>query len=189
MQISRTNLISVITSLELKLKTSVSLLNIYSQKYLNTCYENKEIHETLKRDVQAEKELVDIFNNLLTNNPNVEEFNLNPEKIKPNGLNPYDYLNAITVQNASNLSGVVNSFMEAIQKIRAEGRKNPENNNSDYVNDHPITKMYVSAIMNLTNSGCTLGFANALDNCKQVSESELVTHRIDLKGENNESSN
>jgi hypothetical protein len=55
---------------------------------------------------------------------------------------------ALDVQDASNLSGVVQTFVKALEDLwqhaQAEGR------GTDWVNQHPITKAYVSKLTSLS---------------------------------------
>lgn len=63
------------------------------------------------------------------------------------GLTIKDYEDAITVQDACNLSGVVHSFSRVISKIWVEARK--EKKGTEWVNQHPISKMYSDKILHL----------------------------------------
>ena len=71
---------------------------------------------------------------------------------------------AIVVQDACNLSGVVHSFSRAITRLRelfpSEG--------TDFFNRHPISVMYASKIESLTGSGSMERFSKAYDECKQL---------------------
>lgn len=62
-----------------------------------------------------------------------------------------DYQDAITVQSASNLSGVVKSFARVIEKISKEGFN--EYKGTDWVNAHPICRLYAEQICHLTGGG------------------------------------
>lgn len=83
-------------------------------------------------------------------------------------LTAQDFKDAITVQDACNLSGVVHSFSRVVTKVRAtlraEGNECTEN-----VNTHVICVMYASKIASLT--GCEasprgMDFAHAYDRCE-----------------------
>jgi hypothetical protein len=50
---------------------------------------------------------------------------------------------ALAVQNACNLSGILHSFLEAVQAIREEVQS------TDAINEHPITILYVDKIKDL----------------------------------------
>ena len=61
-------------------------------------------------------------------------------------LTPKDYQNALAVQDACNLSGVVLAFMGALDKIREEVK------DTDKINKHPISVMYADKIAHLTGT-------------------------------------
>jgi len=61
-------------------------------------------------------------------------------------LTPKDYLTALDVQDACNLSGVVLSFMGALDKIREEVK------DTDKINKHPICVLYSDKIAHLTGT-------------------------------------
>ena len=58
-------------------------------------------------------------------------------------LTKEDYKQAILVQDACNLSGVLLSFLEVIKKIREE------ENDTKKINEHPICKLYADKIYSL----------------------------------------
>jgi hypothetical protein len=62
-------------------------------------------------------------------------------------LSAKDYKDALDVQNACNLSGVVLSFSNMTDKIWKEARE--LNKGTEYVNNHPITKLYVDKLHSL----------------------------------------
>ena len=63
-------------------------------------------------------------------------------------LTPNDYKTAIDVQSACNLGAVVHSFSRVMNKIQADGR----GKGTDWVNKHPITRMYAEQIHFLSQS-------------------------------------
>lgn len=65
-----------------------------------------------------------------------------------NGLTKRDWQNAMDVQDACNLSGVVHSLAELLPRIRQE----PDCTGTDYVNRHPIVVMYVNKLASLTGN-------------------------------------
>lgn len=77
-------------------------------------------------------------------------------------MNRFDYQNAIKVLDASNLSGVLHSFSEVVSRMVQEGMDNPTRDN------HPITILYVSKLMELTGLGLadTEKFSIAYDECQ-----------------------
>lgn len=83
-------------------------------------------------------------------------------------LTPYDYRDAILVQDACNLSGVVRTFAEVMPKIRAEVEALGVHS-TDAVNRHPIAVMFSSKIASLTGSDSMAAFSVAYDRCKKMS--------------------
>lgn len=67
-----------------------------------------------------------------------------------NGLTKRDWQNAIDVQDACNLSGVVHSLADVMPRIRQE----PDCTGTDYVNSHPIVVLYVSKLASLSRQDC-----------------------------------
>lgn len=70
-------------------------------------------------------------------------------------LTVQDWEDAITVQDACNLSGVVFAFAKVMEKICND----PANTCTEWKNSHPICIMYASKIASLT--GCDFSFASA----------------------------
>ena len=66
-------------------------------------------------------------------------------------LDKKDYQDAISVQNACNLSGVVKSFARVMDKIWDEARE--LNKGTDWVNRHPIVRLYIEQLMFLNHDG------------------------------------
>ena len=78
--------------------------------------------------------------------------------------------NAIEVQGAINLSGVIHSFSRDISRLRTilqdfEGEKF----STTKLNQHPICILYSSKIASLTNSETGTAFSYAYNWCKDVS--------------------
>lgn len=69
---------------------------------------------------------------------------------KPVGLTVEDYRDALKIQDACNLCGIAQTFAKVMIKIIEESRKNPETDNSDWRNEHPIAVLYTNVIMKLT---------------------------------------
>jgi hypothetical protein len=59
------------------------------------------------------------------------------------------YREALQVQDASNLSGVVKSLATAMDCIWAEARDVGEG--TEYVNTHPVVRLFVSKLMSLAH--------------------------------------
>lgn len=77
-----------------------------------------------------------------------------------------DYMGAITVQDACNLSGVVIAFVTILKKIRNE----PGCTGTDWINQHPISVLYADKIQSLTGAGDLSSFGVAYDICKEKSK-------------------
>ncbi|MEA1878665.1 MAG: hypothetical protein U9N86_17620 [Bacteroidota bacterium] len=58
-----------------------------------------------------------------------------------------DYKTAITVQSASNLSGVVHSFSEILTRITKEAQE--QGKSTDWINQHPICILFAEQIQHL----------------------------------------
>lgn len=69
------------------------------------------------------------------------------------GLTPKDYKDAIQVQDACNLSGVVHTFSRIVTKIWEEANMNQKS--TDWVNHHPIAILYADKIAHLA-TGSTI---------------------------------
>lgn len=73
---------------------------------------------------------------------------------------------ALNVQDACNLSGVVHSFSQALTDLRA----NLPNAHTEEINQHPIAVMYSSKIQSLTNAGSTPAFLRAYNKVCEIAE-------------------
>ena len=89
-------------------------------------------------------------------------------------LTDQDYQDAINVQNACNLSGVVHSFAEVLPRIRETVHNNPD------IACHPITVLFASKISDLAGigSGNFDAYCKASDAC----ESHAGTVHVDPMG-------
>lgn len=65
------------------------------------------------------------------------------------------YRDALFVQNASNLSGVVHSLSDAVSFLH----KQPECTGTDWVNRHPVVVLFVNKLADM--SGADSGFTSA----------------------------
>jgi len=74
------------------------------------------------------------------------------------------YDDAIQVQDACNLSGVVFAFARIMQEMCDEGL------DTDARNKHPISVMFADKIRDLTQCDATLAFSRAYDACKDKVE-------------------
>jgi len=85
-------------------------------------------------------------------------------------LEPKDYSNAILVQDACNLSGVVHSFSSVMEKIWSTARAT--GCGTEWVNNHPIAVMYANKIASLTGqyADASPAFGRAYDICKSKAE-------------------
>jgi len=79
-------------------------------------------------------------------------------------LTPKDYMDAIRVQDACNLSGVVHSFSRILPKIRATLESNGTFSTAA-VNGHPIAVLYASKIASLAGCEVYSDFAKAYEIC------------------------
>jgi len=83
------------------------------------------------------------------------------------------YLNALDVQSASNLSGVVLQFARDMEQVNEEVRAN--GGGTEQVNRHPVCRLYAEQIAWLTGAG---GCGNhdtynqAFDACQHKVEEE-----------------
>jgi hypothetical protein len=78
---------------------------------------------------------------------------------------------AIAVQDACNLSGVVHSMLDAIATIR----NSPSNTGTHFVNTHEIVTLYISKLASLNGTDCLCSdcmdsFSKAMDACKKLAE-------------------
>ncbi|MFA5397773.1 MAG: hypothetical protein WC346_17320 [Methanogenium sp.] len=85
-------------------------------------------------------------------------------------LTPKDYNDALQVQDAVNLSGVVKSFSEVLLKIWDEARELGKG--TDYVNHHPVSVLYSSKITSLTDSENSEFFSISYNICLQEAKKE-----------------
>jgi hypothetical protein len=74
---------------------------------------------------------------------------------------------AILVQDACNLSGVVHSFSAAMTDLRAHLSTQPDFS-TDKLNRHPVAQMYASKIASLTGCEDARSFTNAYSECDDI---------------------
>lgn len=74
-----------------------------------------------------------------------------------------DYRKAILAQDAVNASGLVHSLAEVMSRIRDE----PDCTGTDFVNTHPIVRMYINKLISLCGGADTLDFSEAYRVCKK----------------------
>ncbi len=80
-------------------------------------------------------------------------------------LSPKDYQDAILVQNACNLSGIVLSFSRVMSKIWGEARATG-NDNTNWVNTHPIAVLYANKVGSLAKSEDFQSYSDAYNECQ-----------------------
>ena len=82
------------------------------------------------------------------------------------GLKARDYADAVTVQDACNLSGVVLSFAEIIPRLNAEMRR--LGRGTEWRNRHPICVLFAAKIADLAGvpSYQQGPYIDALDECR-----------------------
>ena len=78
-------------------------------------------------------------------------------------LTKKDYNDAILVQDACNLSGIVHSWSQMLQKIWVEARE--QDAGTQFVNEHPINVMFASKVASLTGSEDPSQFSVAYEAC------------------------
>ena len=85
-------------------------------------------------------------------------------------LTPNDYKEAITIQDACNLSGVVKSFSRMMDKIWEEARSHGKG--TDWVNTHPIAILFAEKCVHLTTGQMIPGtkINDAWTECEKKSE-------------------
>ena len=72
---------------------------------------------------------------------------------------------ALDVQDASNLSGVVHAFSRSMTDLR-EILSKEENFSTSKLNQHPVSIMFSSKIASLTGSECGVEFIVAMRFCE-----------------------
>ncbi len=82
-----------------------------------------------------------------------------------------DYQEAIDVQNACNLSGVVHSFSRAMTKIWESNKTGTEE-----ANTHPIARLYAEQVMHLSGAGMgdSFTYSAAYQHCLDVVEGKTT---------------
>ena len=91
------------------------------------------------------------------------------------------YQNALDVQSASNLSGVVFQFARDMKRINEEVRAS--GGGTEQVNKHPVSRLYAEQIAWLTGAGGCLDtdtYPAAHDACQhKIEEEQSQTERIE----------
>ena len=81
---------------------------------------------------------------------------------------------AIVVQDACNLSGVVHKFSSILTEVLWK-EAHEKGYGTDWVNRHPISVMFSSKIASLTHSEMDDGvFSKAYKECKEMAEGVVV---------------
>lgn len=81
-------------------------------------------------------------------------------------LSPEDYKDAIFVQSACNLSGLVHGFSRVMSRINAEARTLGKG--TDWINNHPICRLYAEQVYHLTRN---TAYHTAYDECEERAKS------------------
>ena len=87
------------------------------------------------------------------------------------------YLNALDVQSASNLSGVVLQFARDMEQVNEEVRAS--GGGTEQVNRHPVCRLYAEQIAWLTGGGGCGNpdtYTQAYDACQRKVEEEQEVH-------------
>jgi len=79
------------------------------------------------------------------------------------GLGQKDYQDAIFVQDACNLSGVVRAWSRLVGKIWEDAELMGKG--TDWVNKHPINVLFASKVASLTGCEIPSEFSKAYDCC------------------------
>lgn len=80
---------------------------------------------------------------------------------------------AIVVQDACNLSGVVHKFSQILTEVLwPEARK--QEKGTDWVNRHPISIMFTDKIASLSCRGSLVDFSKAYDEVKVLAKGVVV---------------
>lgn len=77
---------------------------------------------------------------------------------------------AIQVQDACNLSGVVHSFSRAMETIWSEARL--QNHGTEWVNTHPIVTLYIDKLASLNNYRHDFTILQMYSKVEAIAESE-----------------
>ena len=75
---------------------------------------------------------------------------------------------ALQVQDACNLSGVVHGFSRAVTELREILRATGGDLSTDSVNTHPICRMWASKIHELALMGLSDRYGEAYDACHDI---------------------
>jgi len=78
-----------------------------------------------------------------------------------------DYQKALLVQDACNLSGVIHSFSEIVSRIWEEAHTKGQG--TEYVNTHPICKLYADKIADLARVRDVSAYVQAYKECESKS--------------------
>lgn len=84
-------------------------------------------------------------------------------------LTAFDYRNALLAQSAVNLSGLVHTFSEVLPRIWEEARA--EGKGTDFVNNHPIARLYSEQIAFLSSGR---DYSDAHKVCEELSKKEVA---------------
>lgn len=79
------------------------------------------------------------------------------------GLTKKDYQDALAVQSACNLSGVVHDFSSIMTRLWEEARE--KGKGTDWVNHHPICILFAEQVMFLAHNGNSTEYFQAHDIC------------------------
>ena len=80
---------------------------------------------------------------------------------------------ALEVQNACNISGVVHSFSHILSDTLWPAAREG-NRGSDWVNQHPISKLFAEKIADLSRVDYgSLAFSDAMDACEAIADGKI----------------
>lgn len=90
---------------------------------------------------------------------------------------------ALDVQNASNLSGVVKGWARSIQDLIDRLRESGQYEGTDQINRHPINRMWASKVHDLTGmSFCdTMEYVRTMEACEQLAKQPDEPAKPDIR--------
>lgn len=84
------------------------------------------------------------------------------------------YQTALDVQSAVNLSAVVHSWSQVMEKVWA---LRPSSEGTDWVNRHPVNVLFASKVADLTGCEVDFNYSVAYAACKKGAQNEQTTRK------------
>ncbi len=85
---------------------------------------------------------------------------------------------AILLQDACNLSGIVHTWHKHMEALWAEARDN--GHGTEWVNTHPICQLFSDKVAQLTQ-GTSSGYSQAYEVCERLSRGESSDRLADVR--------